>query len=100
MRRLLLIVSIALVVPAVARPDQATELRDRVLKAFAKDQADIKKMRVHISKAKGTAFYQAADRPATQEIYAVWPGSWRINWDFIVGDKKISKVQIASDYKG
>lgn len=100
MRRLLFVLSFALLMPAIARPDQASELRDRVLKAFAKDPTDIKKMRVHILKAKGTAFFQSAIRPATQEIYAVWPGSMRINWEFIVGDQKVSKIQVASDDKG
>ena len=71
-----------------------------MLKAFAKDPADIKKLRVHISKAKGVAFLGSETQPATQEIDAIWPSSMRINWQFGSGDKQHSIIQSVVDDRG
>ena len=94
MRRLLLVLPFALVLPAVAHPDDATEVRDRALKAFAKDPADVKKMRVHTLKAKGITKIGPEPAPAIFESSAVWPGQVRFFWEFGAGATK-SNITIA-----
>lgn len=88
MRRLLLVLPFVLVIPAVARPDEVADLRDRALKAFAKDPADIKKIRVHTLKAKGITKLGGEPSPATYEESAVWPGHVRFFWEFGTGSSK------------
>ena len=88
MRRLFVAVSFALIVVAVARADEATDLRDRAIKAHAKDPADLQKFRVHTFKAKGISKLGAEPTPATWEIAAVWPANMRLTWEIAEGDKK------------
>lgn len=100
MRRHLVIVAVACLYPAIARPDEATELRDRALKACAKDPADLKKLRVHTLKAKGISHAGTDPSPAEHEMSAVWPGQIRLRWDFGVGASKTTVTVGGSDDRG
>jgi hypothetical protein len=99
MRRLFLVLPIVFILNAVVRADEVTDLRDRALKAFAKDPTDIKKMRVHTLKAKGTMKIGNEPMPATFEQSAVWPGQVRFFWEWGTGAAKNS-VTIAGANDG
>jgi hypothetical protein len=100
MRRLFVILPIALLAPAPARPDDATDLRDRVVKAIAKDPADLKKLRVHTVKAKGEFKTGSTVLPATFEMAAVYPGHMRLTWEFGDGPTKSSVTLCGADDRG
>ncbi len=100
MRHLLLVLSIALTLPAIVRSDEATDFRDRALKAFATDSADIKKMQVYTLKAKGISKIVAEPSPATYELSAVWPGNVRFHWEFGAGANKNDLVIAGIDDRG
>jgi hypothetical protein len=90
MRRLLLVLPIVFILNAIVRADEATDLRDRALKAFARDPADIKKMRIHTLKAEGVMNLGPDKTPATFEQSAVWPGHVRFFWEWGTGTAKNS----------
>lgn len=100
MRRLLLPLSLALVLPAAARPDEASDLKDKALKAAAKDPADMAKVRVHTLKAKGVSKLGPEPVPATWEIQAAWPGQMRLTWEFGLGAARNAVTLVASDDRG
>jgi hypothetical protein len=100
MRAILLTLPLVFVLPPLARADQATDLRDKALKALAKDPADLKKLRAYTMKAKGITRLGPEPMPATWEIAAVWPGQFRGTWEWGVGASKNSVVQCVSDDRG
>lgn len=100
MRPLLLVLSFALVLTPAVRADEATDLRDRAIKAFAKDPSDIKKMRVHTLKAKGTMKIANEPMPAMFEESAVWPGQVRFHWEWGTGAAKNSVTLGGVDDRG
>jgi hypothetical protein len=100
MSRLLLVLVVALISNASIRADDATELRDRAIKAHAKDPADIKKFRVHTIKAKGESRLAPDPVPATFELAAVWPGKMRVSWEFGTGAMKNVVTLCGSDDRG
>jgi hypothetical protein len=100
MRRLILALLVAPLVGSIARGDEAADLCDRVLKAHAKDPADLKKFRVHTMKAKGISRARGDEAQATCEIFAVWPGQMRLTWEWGTGDKKTSFTVITTGDRG
>jgi hypothetical protein len=99
MRRLLLILPLTLLVPA-ARADDVTDLRDRVLKAQAKDPADLKKFRTFRMKAKGVSKLAPEPLPGTFEMAAVYPSHMRLTWEFGTGPMKNSVTLCGADDRG
>jgi hypothetical protein len=100
MRRRLLIVAIAFLFPAAARPDDASDLRDRALKAAAKDPADLKKLKIHTLKAKGINHAGPDPSPATYELAAAWPTQVRHRWELGVGPAKTTVTLVGIDDRG
>jgi hypothetical protein len=100
MRCLFFVLPAFFLVPAPARPDDATDLKDRVLRAAAKDPADLKKFRVHTVKAKGFSTLPGEKVPATFELAAVYPGQLKATWEFGTGPKKNLLTQCGSDDRG
>jgi hypothetical protein len=100
MRRLTITLSIVLVTAAFVSADEATDLRDRALKAFAKDPADVKKMRMHTLKGKGVFKNGAETASVTFQASAVWPGQVRFYWDFVTGSTTNSILIIGNDDRG
>jgi len=100
MRLPILAILFAPLIAPAARADEAADLCDRVLKAHAKDPADLKKFRNHTMKAKG--IYKAAgeNAPATWEVFAVWPGQMRLTWEWRAGEKKTSSTVITTGDRG
>jgi hypothetical protein len=100
MRRLFFVLPFTLLAPAPARPDEATDLRDRVIKAHAKDPADLKKFRVHTVKAKGD--FKGGSEPvaATFEMAAVYPGRMKLTWEFGTGAMKNVATLCGTDDQG
>jgi len=97
MRRLLLLFSFALLYPALARSDEVTDLRDRAIKACAKDPADFKKLKTHTLKAKGIWRSGPEPTPVSFELAAVWPSQARFHWEFGVGAAKTSLTIVGAD---
>jgi len=100
MPRLRLPVLLVLIAPAAARPDEVTDLRDRVLKAAAKDPADIQKFKAFALKAKGTSLLGPEPAPGSFELVAVYPGKLKVSWVFETGDGKTAVSVCAADDKG
>src|SRR5262245_36448185 len=100
MRRLLLVLPVVLAAPLAARGDEATNLRDQVIKAHTKDPADLKKLRTYTLKAKGVSRINPDPQPATHEIIAAWPGKMRATWEFGSGPGKNSLTLCVSDDRG
>jgi hypothetical protein len=101
MRHLLFALSLAIALPAAARPDEVSDLKDKALKAAAKDPADLKKFRSHTLKARGISRLSPEPTAATFELAAVWPGQFRATWEFgPPGGAKNGITLIASDDKG
>lgn len=100
MRYLLPALAVALVLPAASRADAVSDLKDKALKAVAKDPADLKKIRTHTLKAKGLSKLNAEPAPATLEIMASWPGQLRATWEFAAGTAKNGITLCGSDDKG
>src|SRR5262249_30927097 len=100
MRRILLVLPVILAAPLAARGDDAADLRDRVIKAHAKDPEDLKKLRTYTLKAKGVSKINPDPQPATHEIVAVWPGKMRAIWEFGTGPAKNSLTLCVSDDRG
>jgi hypothetical protein len=102
MCRLLVVLLFALIVVAVARADEATDLRDRAIKAQAKDPADLKKFRVHTFKAKGVSKLKDPDHPepATWDVAAAWPANIRLTWELGDTDKKTRFTLISTGDRG
>jgi len=100
MRSLVLIVAIAVLCPTAAFSDDVSDLRDRVLKAVAKDPADLKKLKTHTLKAKGISRIGPEPSPATFEMSAVWPGQVRLQWEFGVGANKNTLIVAGTDDRG
>jgi hypothetical protein len=100
MRRLLLALPVALLLPAPARPDEVTELRDRVLHAAAQAPADINKFKLFRMKAKGTSKLSAEPTAATFDLAAVYPGKLKATWEFGGGENKQFVTVCGSDDKG
>jgi hypothetical protein len=100
MRRLFLVLPLVFIFNSVVRADEVTDLRDRALKAFAKDPFDSKKMHVHTLKAKGTMKIGNDPLPATFEESAVWPGQVRFSWEWGTGSTKNSVTMGGADDRG
>jgi hypothetical protein len=101
MRRLLLAIPFALVLPAAARPDEASDLRDRVLKAAAKEPADIQKFKLFTLRARGTSRVGGVDPvPTAFEVVAVYPGKLKATWEVGEGANKQVVTRCASDDRG
>jgi hypothetical protein len=98
--RLLLALPLALLVTASARPDEVTELRDRVLHAAAKDPADIQKFKIYTMKAKGTSKLSAEPTAAVFDLTVVYPSKLKGTWEFGGSQNKQSVTICASDDKG
>jgi hypothetical protein len=99
MRRLLPLL-LTLLVPAVARPDAATELRDKALAAAAKDPADLKKFKMYTLKAKGKSRLSAEEVDATFDLVAIWPSKVRATWEFGGGENKKTATMCGVDDQG
>jgi hypothetical protein len=98
--RLVLALPFAFLVTASARPDEVTELRDRVLHAAAKDPADIQKFKIYTMKAKGTSRLSAEPTAATFDLAVVYPSKLKGTWEFGGSQNKHSVTICASDDKG
>jgi hypothetical protein len=98
MRRLLAALSLAFLLPLVVRADEVTDLRDRILKAAAKNPADIQKFKGFTQKCKGTSRFGADPVPATMSRTGVYPDKLREDWEFGEGpDKTGLAVCVAGD---
>lgn len=100
MPRLLLALPLALAVATPARPDEAADLKDRVLKAAARDPADIQKFKLFTLKAKGTSRASGEPLPAGFELAAVYPGKLKATWAFGEGAGKQVVTICATDDRG
>lgn len=100
MRRVLPALVFAFLVPTVAFSDDASDLRDKVLKAAAKDPADLKKLRIHTVKATGISKTTGEPVPATLEIAASWPGQMRLAFEFNAGAMKTGVTLCGSNDRG
>ena len=102
MRQLLFAIPLTLLFPTAARSDEAADLKDRVLKAAAKDPADILKFKLYTLKAKGTSRVPTADKPlpTTFELAAVYPGKLKATWNVGEGEFKHIVTRCASDDRG
>jgi hypothetical protein len=99
MRTLLVAASLTLLVRA-AWADEVTDLRDHVLKAAAKNPADIEKYRIFTLKCKGTS--KLGDEPldSTFELVGVYSGKLKATWK-IGGGANTTEVTIcANDDRG
>lgn len=100
MRHLLLALPLALVLPTAARPDEAADLRDRVLKAAAGDPADIQKFKLYTLQARGTSKVTGEALPANFELVAVYPSKLKAAWEFGEGAGKNLVTICAADDRG
>jgi hypothetical protein len=100
MPRLLLALPLALVLPTAARPDEAADLKDRVLKAAARDPAGIQKFKLFTLKAKGKSRVTGTETPADFDLAAVYPGKLKATWEFGAGAGKQFVTMCASDDRG
>jgi len=100
MRRFLLALPLTLLAVSPARPDEVTELRDRVLQAVAKDPAEIQKFKIYTMKAKGISKLSAEPTEATFELAAVYPSKLKGTWEFGGGANKKFVTICAADDKG
>jgi hypothetical protein len=82
MRRLIPALTVVFVLPAAVVADEAGDLRDRALKAAAKDPADLNKFRTYTIKAKGVSKLSPEPVQATFELAAVYPGQLKASWEF------------------
>lgn len=96
MRCLLLTLPLALVWTATARPDEVADLRDRVLRAAAKDPKDLKKFRMFTLTAQGTSLLGPEPVTGTFRMVAVYPGQLKLSWQFGSGDNQ-SMVTVCAD---
>ena len=99
MRPPFLALSFALLLPAIALPDEATDLRDKALAAAAKDPADLKKFRVHTLKCKAVS-HLIAGLEGTFELAAEWPGKLRATWDMGSGPTRNAVTDCCLDDQG
>jgi hypothetical protein len=99
MRRLLLAMAVV-GLPAVAAGGEAEDLRDRVLKAVAKNPADLAKLRTFTLKATGTNKAGAAHIPAVMDLTASWPGKMMVRWENGAGAGKNVSTQCVTDDRG
>lgn len=95
--RWLLALPVALAVTVLAQADEADDLKDRVLKAAAKDPANLQKFRMFVMKAKGTASPRGKDEPASLEFLAVYPGKLKATWEFAGDSSKYFHTICARD---
>lgn len=86
-------------VPA-ARGDEATDLRDRAMKAHFQNPSDIKKYRTVSISAKGTVRSDPEPTPATWEVQAVWPRKMRATYSFGGAATKNVVTMTATDDRG
>jgi hypothetical protein len=102
MRQTLFAITVAVLVPTTARTDEAGDLKDRVLKAAAKDPADIQKFKLYTLKAKGTSRVPGDDRPVPTgfELIAVYPGKLKVTWKVGEGALRHEVTRCASDDRG
>lgn len=101
MRRLLLALPFALVFPVAARSDEASDLRDRVLKAAAKEPADLQKFKLFTLKAKGTSRVAGGKPvPTAFDVVAVYPGKLKATLDVGEGANRYVVTRCASDDRG
>jgi len=100
MRAIFLALPLAIFFSATAGADEVSDLRDRVLKAYAKDPADIKKIRVHTLRAKGFSTFGDQPVPVTVELAASWPGHLKAVSEFGVGANKRIITMCGADDRG
>jgi len=100
MRHLLIPLLSAIGLATPARPDDVSDLRDRALKAAAKDPADIQKFKRFTLKAKGTSRQTAESIAATFDLVAVYPGKLKATWQFGPGGNRQSQTDCGSDDRG
>jgi hypothetical protein len=99
MRRLLLAMAVV-GLPAVAAGGEAEDLRDRVLKAVAKNPADVSKLRTFTLKATGTNKAGTAGMPSVMDMTASWPGKMMVRWENESGAGKNVSTQCVTDDRG
>lgn len=100
MRAILLTLSFATFFCANARSDEASDLRDKALKAYAKDTSDLKKTRLYTLKAKGISTLGNQPVPATFEMTAGFPGHLIATWEFGAGTNKRVITMCGADDRG
>ncbi|MSR51970.1 MAG: hypothetical protein EXS09_01615 [Gemmataceae bacterium] len=100
MRAILLALPLAALFAAPVRSDEASDLRDRVLKAYAKDPSDIKKIRLYSLKAKGIARPIDTPEPVNFEMVAGWPGHFKATAEFGDGANKRVIILCGADDRG
>jgi hypothetical protein len=98
--RLFALLALSFILPAAARADEATDLRDKAIKAVAKDPGDLKKLRTHTIKATGISKLGPDAAPATWELAVSWPGQLKGTWEFGSGTMKSGITLCESDDKG
>src|SRR5947209_8209398 len=79
--RLLAAFTLALLLPA-ARADEVADLKDRVLKAAARDPADLQKLKRFTLTARGKSFLGPEPVDGTFTLTAEYPGKLRVSWVF------------------
>ena len=99
MRRLLLAVAVV-GLPAVAAGGEAEDLRDRALKAVAKNPADVPKLRTFTLKASGTNKTVGSGVAAVMDLTASWPGKMMVRWENGAGSAKNVSTQCVTDDRG
>lgn len=100
MRAIFLALPLAILFAATARSDEASDLRDRAIKAYAKDPADLKKIRIHTLKAKGVSTIGNEPVPVTVEMAASWPGHLKAISEFGTGANKRVIAMCGADDRG
>ena len=84
----------------MARADDATDLRDRALKAHFQNPNDIKKYRTVSISATGTVRSELEPTPATWEVQAIWPRKMRASYSFGGAGTKNIVTMTATDDRG
>lgn len=86
--RWLLALPVALALPVLGQADEVADLKDRALKAAAKDPADIQKFKMFVLKAKGKASPRGVPEDASLDLFAVYPGKVKATWEFMGSGSK------------
>jgi len=100
MRAIFLALSLAILFTATARSDEVSDLRAQALKAYAKDPANIKKIRLYSFKAKGISTLGNQPVPSTFEMTAGFPGHLKATWEFGSGADKRVVTMCGADDRG
>lgn len=100
MHAMLLALPLAILFSGFTHADEASDLKDRVLKAYAKDPAEIKKIRLYSLKAKGISTPLMAPEPVNFEMVAGWPGHFKATTEFGEGANKRVIILCGADDRG